>query len=195
MKKTVLLLLVIGVFYVFISDALAKNLTIPADAIRIRIIPNSNSAFDQDIKLKVKDKLEITMYDLLKDAESSEEAEEIIKNNLELVDLLDQKKDVYIAGPSEFIDLIADCEYFVTDSFHGVVFSIIYHKRFSVICGEKRVKMRSRIESLLNEFNLDKQWDDDLKLDKTDIDYEMIDEIVEKKRNLAINYLMNDLNF
>ena len=82
MKKTVLLLLVIGVFYVFISDALAKNLTIPADAIRIRIIPNSNSAFDQDIKLKVKDKLEITMYDLLKDAESSEEAEEIIKNNL-----------------------------------------------------------------------------------------------------------------
>ena len=117
------------------------------------------------------------------------------KNNLELVDLLDQKKDVYIAGPSEFIDLIADCEYFVTDSFHGVVFSIIYHKKFSVICGEKRVKMRSRIESLLNEFNLDKQWDNDLKLDKTDIDYEMIDEIVEKKRNLAINYLMNDLNF
>ena len=86
MKKTVILLLIIGVFYVFISDTLAKKLTIPSDAIRIRIIPNSNSAFDQDIKLKVKDKIEITMYDLLKDAKSSEEAEEIIKNNLELVD-------------------------------------------------------------------------------------------------------------
>ena len=86
MKKTIILLLIIGVFYVFVSDALAKKLTIPDDAIRIRIIPNSNSAFDQDIKAKVKDKIEITMYDLLKDAESSEEAEEIIKNNLELVD-------------------------------------------------------------------------------------------------------------
>ena len=79
MKKTIILLLIIGVFYVFVSDALAKKLTIPDDAIRIRIIPNSNSAFDQDIKAKVKDKIEITMYDLLKDAESSEEAEEILK--------------------------------------------------------------------------------------------------------------------
>ena len=81
MKKTIILLLIIGVFYVFVSDALAKKLTIPEDAIRIRIIPNSNSAFDQDIKAKVKDKIEITMYDLLKDGESSEEAEEIIKSN------------------------------------------------------------------------------------------------------------------
>ena len=86
MKKTVILFLIIGLFYVFISDVLAKNLIIPSDAIRIRIIPNSNSSFDQDIKLKVKDKLEITMYDLLKDAESSDEAKEIIQNNLELVD-------------------------------------------------------------------------------------------------------------
>ena len=83
MKKTIILILLIGIFYVFISNALAKNLMIPEDAIRIRIIPNSNSAFDQDVKGKVKDKLEITMYDLLKDAESSEEAKEIIKNNLE----------------------------------------------------------------------------------------------------------------
>ena len=86
MKKTIILLLIIGVFYVLASDVLAKSLKIPEDAIRIRIIPNSNSAFDQDIKLKVKDKLKITMYDLLKDAKSSEEAEKIIKDNLELVD-------------------------------------------------------------------------------------------------------------
>ena len=72
MKKVIILLMVIGAFYVFVSDALAKKLTIPDDAIRIRIIPNSNSAFDQDIKAKVKDKIEITMYDLLKNAKSSD---------------------------------------------------------------------------------------------------------------------------
>ena len=93
MKKTFVLIIFIFVFYVFISDVLAKNITIPNDAIRIRIIPNSNSSFDQDIKLKVKDRLEITMYDLLKDAESSEEAKEIIQNNLELVDK-DVKKNI-----------------------------------------------------------------------------------------------------
>ena len=55
MKKTIILILLIGIFYVFISDALAKNLMIPEDAIRIRIIPNSNSYFDQDFIGKVKD--------------------------------------------------------------------------------------------------------------------------------------------
>ena len=86
MKKIICLLLGIFIFYVFISNSLARSLTIPNDAIRIRIIPNSNSSFDQDIKKKVKDKIEITMYDLLKDAKSSKEAYDIIENNLELVD-------------------------------------------------------------------------------------------------------------
>ena len=79
-------MLVIFLFYVFISNSLAKSLTIPEDALRIRIIPNSNSNYDQFIKGKVKDKLEITMYDLLRDARSSEEARKIIINNLSLVD-------------------------------------------------------------------------------------------------------------
>ena len=86
MKKTLITLLLICLFYVFISSAMAKSLTIPDDAIRIRIIPNSNSQYDQMIKGKVRNKLEITMYDLLKDAKSSDEAISIIQNNLDLVD-------------------------------------------------------------------------------------------------------------
>ena len=71
-------MLIIALFYMFISDNMTKKLTIPDDALRIRIIPNSNSNYDQFIKGKVRDKLEITMYDLLKGAKSSEEASEII---------------------------------------------------------------------------------------------------------------------
>lgn len=86
MKKNLILLVIIVLFYMFISEPIAKNLTIPSDALRIRIIPNSNSNYDQFIKGKVKDKLEITMYDLLKDARSSDEARKIIENNINLVD-------------------------------------------------------------------------------------------------------------
>lgn len=86
MKKSIVLLMIIFVFYMFVSKSVVKGLTIPDDAIRIRIIPNSNSEFDQRVKRSVRDKLEITMYDLLKDAKSSDEASEIIKNNLSLVD-------------------------------------------------------------------------------------------------------------
>ncbi len=33
-------------------------------------------------------------------------------------------------GPSEFLSLIHHCEYVVTDSFHGSIFSINYNKNF-----------------------------------------------------------------
>ena len=70
----------------YISNSVVRGLSIPEDALRIRIIPNSNSEFDQGIKRSVRDRLEISMYDLLKNAKSSEEASEIIKKNLNLVD-------------------------------------------------------------------------------------------------------------
>lgn len=135
MKKTVILLLIIGVFYVFVSDALAKNLTIPADAIRIRIIPNSNSAFDQDIKLKVKDKLEITMYDLLKDAKCSEEAEEIIKNNLELVDK-DVKKILSEENYDKGYTINFGENYFPEKEYKGVKYEAGYYESLLVTLGE-----------------------------------------------------------
>ena len=68
MKKCIILLMVIFVFYMFVSKSVVNGLTIPDDALRIRIVPNSNSEFDQSVKRSVRDKLEITMYDLLKDA-------------------------------------------------------------------------------------------------------------------------------
>lgn len=39
-------------------------------------------------------------------------------------------KTIYNAGPSEFLGLIRDAEYVVTNSFHGIAFSIIMEKEF-----------------------------------------------------------------
>ena len=86
MKKTILLFIFISLFYIFISNVMAKTIEIPDDAIRIRIIPNSNKYHDQEIKNKVKDKIQIKMYKMLKTKKNSEEAEVIIKNNLESID-------------------------------------------------------------------------------------------------------------
>ena len=43
--------------YIFIGNIFADNNIIPEDAIRIRVIANSNSEYDQEIKLKVKEEL------------------------------------------------------------------------------------------------------------------------------------------
>lgn len=135
MKKTIILILLIGIFYVFISNALAKNLMIPEDAIRIRIIPNSNSAFDQDVKGKVKDKLEITMYDLLKDAESSEEAKEIIKNNLELVDN-DVKNILSKENYNKGYKINFGMNYFPSKEYKGVKYEEGYYESLVITLGK-----------------------------------------------------------
>lgn len=81
----------------------------------------------------------------------------IAKNNqCEIINLWDiNSPDFYDIGPDEFLWLIDNSEYVLTDSFHAVVFSIIFKKKFIVF---KRVEdgktMNSRIETLLNKFNL-----------------------------------------
>ncbi|MFR9067006.1 MAG: polysaccharide pyruvyl transferase family protein [Faecalibacterium prausnitzii] len=36
-------------------------------------------------------------------------------------------------GPGEFVNLIANASYICTDSFHGTLFSLIFHKQFSCL--------------------------------------------------------------
>lgn len=58
------------------------------------------------------------------------------KNNWEVIRLVGTatKKNTYhlrtSAGPDEFLNLIRNAEYVFTSSFHGLVFSILYHKQF-----------------------------------------------------------------
>lgn len=59
---------------------------IPIESIRIRIIANSNSIEDQNIKLKVKNSLEKEIYELTKDSKSIEETRKILNNNLKNFD-------------------------------------------------------------------------------------------------------------
>lgn len=55
------------------------------------------------------------------------------------------------AGPKEFITLIYHCDYFISNSFHGSVFSILFNKRFFIF-PRNRHKVNSRMESLLKMF-------------------------------------------
>ncbi len=134
MKKCAILLMVISLFYIFISNSMAKSLTIPNDALRIRIIPNSNSDYDQFIKRKVRDNLEITMYDLLKNAKSSEEARQIILDNLYLID-----KDVENILNGEKYDLGYKVNYgynyFPMKEYKGVKYEEGYYESLIVTLG------------------------------------------------------------
>lgn len=62
--------------------------TIPDEAIRIRIVANSNSEQDQQIKNKVKNKIQLEISKMLKDATTIVESRKIIKDNMSNLDNL-----------------------------------------------------------------------------------------------------------
>lgn len=61
-------------------------------------------------------------------------------------------KHVYDAGPAEFIGWIKHASYVVTDSFHGTMFSLIFHKQFFTFIALERTS--SRIRSILDKVAL-----------------------------------------
>ncbi len=77
MKKTIIFIFAILLFYVVVGHVSAEKL-IPDDAIRLRVLANSNSEYDQAVKGKVRDLVQKEMYNLLKDTKGSKEAREKI---------------------------------------------------------------------------------------------------------------------
>ncbi len=78
--------------------------------------------------------------------------------NIPIIDLSERE----CAGkfsPEEFLYLIDNAFYVITDSFHASVFSIIFRKRFSV-SGRKDndISMNSRIHTLLERFDMQEHF-------------------------------------
>lgn len=61
-------------------------------------------------------------------------------------------KQIYDAGPAEFVGWIKCAKYIVTDSFHGTMFSLIFKKQFFTYIALE--KTSSRIRNILREVNL-----------------------------------------
>ena len=53
------------------------------DMLRIRVIANSNSEHDQQVKNEISNNLKIKLYDLLKDENNIDNARKIINNNID----------------------------------------------------------------------------------------------------------------
>lgn len=73
--------------------SMKDKIIIPKEAIRIRVIANSNDEYDQNIKNELKDIVEDEMYYLLKDTLDINKARILINNDLTN---LDNKVDEYL---------------------------------------------------------------------------------------------------
>lgn len=92
MKKILYILSIIFLLITFIN--LKNNKTIQDDSIRFRIIANSNSLEDQNLKKLIKRELEINLFPLLQNSQSTYETRELIHQNENLIESLLSKYNV-----------------------------------------------------------------------------------------------------
>lgn len=98
-------------------------------------------------------------------------------------------------GPEEWVGLVKNASYVITDSFHGTVFSIIYNKPFTVLkrfSDDNPRSQNSRIYTLLEHYNLTNRLGIN-----TDIfnlqEYTKVNSQVEYDRRYALEWLNNVL--
>lgn len=102
----------------------------------------------------------------------------------------------FTVDPSEFLDFIASSEIFLTDSFHGTIFSILFEKPFIVFERTGKLpSMNSRIDTILSKFQLEERKWDKMEHDSTyfDIDYRHVSSILENERGKVVDYLTKSL--
>lgn len=92
----------------------------------------------------------------------------------------------------EWLALIRDCSYVVTDSFHGTVFSILFHKPFISIINTKRGP--GRLKTLLSRFDLkDRLVFEELQFPEKEIDWAIVDENLNLWRKRSHDFLLQSL--
>ena len=96
-------------------------------------------------------------------------------------------------SPNEFIGYFEKAKFVISPSFHGTVFSILFHKPF--ICVDHNFG-KSRFHSLLDMLGLKERIvdifiQDDLNF--SDINWDSVDEILSRKRNEALFFIESSL--
>ena len=111
--------------------------------------------------------------------------------DLEIINILEEQSEFYKSDPFDFVTLISKAEIVITDSFHGSVFSIIYHIPL-IICDRKDnfLPMNSRIETLVNKFSIRDRLFDKINYENLfSRDYSQYDLRINDERAKVIKFL------
>lgn len=104
-------------------------------------------------------------------------------------------------GPSEFLGLIANAEYVCTDSFHGTIFSVNFHREVRVFvkhAGNVAGGDNSRLFDILERLGLEKQLITEYTkgsiIEDSHIDYSHVDELLSAEREKSMRYVESIVN-
>lgn len=133
MKKVIFILILIIGFYMMVGHV--SSLVIPDEALRIRVIANSDSEYDQQIKNMVKENIQFKIYNLLKDTKGVNEARKIINNNLTYIDN-EVKQTLHTLSYDLDYEINYGLNYFPSKEYKGTIYEEGYYESLVITLGE-----------------------------------------------------------
>ncbi|MBR1718166.1 MAG: stage II sporulation protein R [Bacilli bacterium] len=136
--KKILIILSIS-FIVIMMNTRASSKLIPDEAIRFRVIANSDTEYDQKIKMIVKEKVEKELYKILKNTKGIDNAREIIKDNVGIIDSI-VNKTLIEENYDKTYDVNYGMNYFPEKEYKGVKYKEGYYESLVIKLGEGKGK-------------------------------------------------------
>lgn len=135
MKKTIFILITIFLIYYIIGVLSEEIIRIPDEAIRFRVIANSNTKQDQDVKYKVKDEVESYMASILQNVDTIDESRAIISTNLDSIN----SKVINVFNRNNYnlnYKVNFGLNYFPEKEFKGITYDAGYYESLVITIGE-----------------------------------------------------------
>lgn len=158
----------------------------------------SKEEYINNFKLNASTQKCILVYALQKNEILNEVAQVIAKKlNLPIICIcgyhskgIHKKNELFDVAPTTFLELLYNSEYVITNSFHGLAFSLIFEKNFNVIMPKSR---GTRIIDLLKKTKLtDRIYQKD-NINIKDIDYRNVNNLLKFHIDLSKQYLINEV--
>ena len=118
------------------------------------------------------------------------------KTGLPILNITDENRNsihakcIHNAGPSEFLGLMSNAEYTVTNSFHGLMFSLIYRKSVYVDVPKGKSTTYERITNILDMLGINDRYIHDLPDDfvPTVLEYKDVEPKIRQLRESTDRY-------
>lgn len=135
MKKTLLITIVILLTYILLGNTFSKKIIIPNESIRVRVIANSNSEYDQNIKYKVTDVVKEDISKLISDKDNINTFRNKIVSNIDIFNL-DINNVLNKNNYNLPFNINYGLNYFSKKEFKGITYNEGYYESLVVTLGE-----------------------------------------------------------
>ena len=136
MKKIIFIILIL-IISIFVYVNVNADIIIPGDAIRVRVVPNSNSVIDQNMKEKVKNYVSNYMSLKLDGVTDIDEARNIINDSLDEINA--NIKEMFIKNGYDMDYYVSfGNNYFPNKVYKGVIYNEGEYESLVVYIGEAK---------------------------------------------------------